>query len=78
MTLLIEADEADVLTQALVRMTGESAEAAVITALRDRLGRKPTRQDATQAFTARLSTFSEKIRSDYGTRPITPEEWAAA
>ena len=78
MTLLIESDEADVMTQALVRMTGESAEAAVIAALRERPGRKPARQDATQALTARVSTFSEKIRRDYDPRPITPEESAVA
>lgn len=77
-TLRIEEPEASALARDLVRLTGESMNDAVITALRERLLRERARQSPDANLPARLRALSGRLREAYDTRPVTRTEWDAA
>lgn len=71
----IKSDEADRLTRELVRLTGETMTEAVTVALGERLARERAARKAAGDLPARIRAFSESVRANYDTSPVTKEEW---
>ena len=51
---------------------------AVTIALRERVSREEARRAAAKDLPARLTTFAERVRGAYDTRPVSQSEWDAA
>jgi antitoxin VapB len=78
MALSIKTAEADALARRLARLTGETMTEAVTAALRERLAREQARREASASLTVRLGALSERLRTNYDTRPVSRAEWDAA
>ena len=75
MALSIKTDEADRLARQLARLTGETMTSAVTVALRERLERERMARAPGQDLPAWINAFSERVRGNYDTRPVTGTEW---
>ena len=78
MALSIKTAEADSLARKLAKLTGETMTHAVTVALRERLAREQERRKKDEDLPARLAELSRLYRAEFGTRPITQEEWDLA
>ncbi|MBA3810401.1 MAG: type II toxin-antitoxin system VapB family antitoxin [Caulobacteraceae bacterium] len=75
MALSIKTDEADRLARELARLTGDTMTGAVTMALRERLARERAARAADGDVAGRVRAFSERVRANYDTRPVTKAEW---
>lgn len=78
MTLNIKSDEVDRLARELTLITGESVTDAVANALRERLEREKAARQSDASVAARIKAFSERVRAEYISGPVTRAEWDRA
>lgn len=75
MALSIKTQEADRLARELSSLTGETMTDAVTKALRERLERLRTEQEAQGDYVARVQKFVREQAPLFDRRPVTKEEW---
>jgi antitoxin VapB len=78
MALSIKNPEADELARQLACLTGESMTEALTAALCERLAHETMRRQVAGDLPRRLTELSERMRVNYDTHAVSPEEWAAA
>lgn len=74
----IKTEEADRLARELSRMTGETMTEAITTAMRERLERLYSEQEAEGDYVKRVRAFARSVAHRYDRRPVTKEEWDEA
>lgn len=78
MALSIKTEEADRLARELSRLTGETMTDAITQAMRERLERLRTAQEAQGDYIARAQAFVRKHAHLFDRRPVTKQEWDEA
>lgn len=75
MALSIKTEEADRLARELSRLTGETMTDAITQAMRERLERLRTEQEAQRDYVSRMKAFVRQHAGRYDRRPVTKQEW---
>jgi antitoxin VapB len=78
MALSIKTEEADRLARELSRFTGESMTDAITRAMRERLDRLHSEQEAQGGYAARVRSFVRNSAVLFDCRPVTKDEWDEA
>lgn len=78
MALSIKTEEADRLARELSRLTGETMTDAITQAMRERLERLRTEQEAQADYIARMKAFVRARANRYDRRPVTKQDWDEA
>lgn len=78
MALSIKTEEADRLARELSRLTGETLTDAITQAMRERLERLRSEQEAQRDYVSRMTAFVRERASRYDRRPVTRREWDEA
>ena len=78
MALSIKTEEADRLARELSRLTGETMTDAITRAMRERLDRLRSEQEAQSDYVSRMKAFVRQRANRYDRRPVTNREWDEA
>ena len=78
MALSIKTEEADRLARELSRLTGETMTDAITKAMRERLERLRTEQEAQGDYVERVRAFARSVAHRYDRRRVTKKEWDEA